>query len=68
MIKVMESGGTEVPDTFDFLDDSYCSAGQEQNYYETMAELPKDVLHSILKGLRCVAMGISLLRFVSRSL
>jgi energy-coupling factor transporter ATP-binding protein EcfA2 len=68
-----------IPEVFKALDSEYCSLGQEQNYYETVAGLSVDLGDQILIGLRdCVltpsildafreepALKDSLLRYVS---
>ena len=75
----MAHGRIEIPDVFSELGDEYCSLGQSQNYYETLAILPEYLRHDYLRGIRdCVfdpniwekfknedAMNQSLLRSVS---
>jgi ABC-type cobalamin/Fe3+-siderophores transport system ATPase subunit len=70
----------QLPDTFDALDERFFSLGQDENYYETLNQLPDAPLgQRVLKGLRDVAdefalferarhervMGRSLLRFTT---
>lgn len=83
LVKIMQremQGNVQLPDEgFVHLDATYCSLGQEQNYYETLASLGNDRASAILVGLRdCVfntdiyeefaeepAMKASLMRSVS---
>jgi predicted ATPase len=52
----LESGRTTIPEDFDGLDESFCSLGQDQNYYEQLATLPGGLGSEILHALRdCVA-------------
>jgi hypothetical protein len=54
MSRDMESS-VEIPETFEALDDRYCSLGQDQNYYENIAELPAELKSELLSALRdCV--------------
>lgn len=76
-----ERGPTPLPGTFSQLDESYCSLGSTQDYYEEMMNLPAAERMNILRGLRdCVfdpsifdefatqtGMGASLLRDVSEN-
>ncbi|MBK6825607.1 MAG: AAA family ATPase [Chitinophagaceae bacterium] len=84
-IKVMqrgqERGYTQLPPQFTELDESYCSLGNSQEYYEEMMNLPEDIRLNILRSLRdCIfnpaiftefsnerAMRLSLLRDTSDS-
>lgn len=50
----MSSGYTAMPDSFEVLDKSYGSLGQNQGYYETLLELDEAVRVSILNALRDV--------------
>lgn len=51
----MTSGRVPVPQFFEALDETYCSLGQDENYYETLASLPGDLGDQILQSLRdCV--------------
>ncbi|RDV05219.1 AAA family ATPase [Undibacter mobilis] len=75
----LEKGYVEVPQSFDALDSDYCSLGQDQNYYESLAGFIDAVHEPILIGLRdCVndrrifeefrfepGMGVSLLRKIT---
>jgi hypothetical protein len=52
----LESGRIAIPDDFDGLDESFCSLGQDQNYYEQLATLPGGLGSEVLHALRdCVA-------------
>lgn len=59
-VKVMtfdmkEGTSVEIPDEFDSLDESYCSLGQEQSYYEELMGVNAEDREKILQGLRdCV--------------
>ena len=79
MQKGMHRGHVKLPGgSFDFLDESYCSIGQEQNYYELFANIERESRENLLTALRdCVfdptiyqqfrseeAMGVSLLRSI----
>jgi ABC-type cobalamin/Fe3+-siderophores transport system ATPase subunit len=48
----MTHGRVDVPNKFNALGPKYCSLGQEQNYYETLAALPGDLGDQVLRGLR----------------
>ena len=48
----MRSGYTPMPETFEALDAEYGSLGQDQNYYETLLDLPQTVRISILDAMR----------------
>jgi len=75
----LESGRVEIPSSFDELGTDYCSLGQDENYYETIAALPGALGDRVLRGLcDCVrdstvfdsfrdepGFRTSLLRFVS---
>jgi hypothetical protein len=51
----MTSGRVPVPQEFEALDDTYCSLGQDENYYETLATLVGDLGDQVLRSLRdCV--------------
>jgi hypothetical protein len=51
----MESGRVKIPRVFDTLGDNYCSIGLDENYYETLAGLPKRLGEKVLRALRdCV--------------
>jgi hypothetical protein len=51
----LQSGRVSVPPTFETLDETFCSLGQEPNYYETLSGLPDDLGDQILRSLRdCV--------------
>ena len=50
-----ESGRTEIEREFDFLDESYCSLGQELAYYESLLALPEAVMNDYLAALRDAA-------------
>lgn len=41
-----------IPNSFDTLDESYCSLGQSMNFYRELSLLPDDVYKQILIGLR----------------
>src|ERR1043165_214522 len=45
---------------FDALDENYCSLGQEQNYYELIAQLPPSLKAPILNGLRDCVFDLSI--------
>lgn len=49
------SGITEIPDSFDRLDDSYFSLGQAFSYYEAVHGLSEELRDGILLGLRDIA-------------
>ena len=52
----LQSGRVMVPESFDALDDDFCSLGQDQNYYEQLYALPEGLGPRILDALRdCVA-------------
>lgn len=57
-IKIMQmgmtAGYTPMPESFELLDASYGSLGQDQIYYETLLELDEPVRVAILSGLRDV--------------
>ncbi len=55
-----ESGRTEVGREFDFLDDSYCSLGQELAYYESLLTLPEGIRNEYLTALRDAAADASI--------
>ena len=77
----LQSGRVSIPDEFEDLDETYCSLGQNQNYYEQLASLPDGLGQRILTGLRdCAAdpaiwerfrderaVQVSLLRSISSS-
>ena len=48
----MTGGPVEVPGRFEQLPDDYFSLGLDQNYYETLMELPVGLRDEILRGLR----------------
>jgi hypothetical protein len=51
----LDSGRVAIPETFTELDERYCSLGQEENYYEALAGLPKRLGEKILRAMRdCV--------------
>ena len=50
-----ESRRTQIPPSFEQLDDSYCSLGQELAYYESLIELEEDIRTDYLIGLRDAA-------------
>ena len=50
-----ESGRTEIEREFDFLDESYCSLGQELAYYESLLALPEAIMTDYLAALRDAA-------------
>lgn len=53
--KGMESGSTEIPATFEKLDDSYCGLGQDREFYSTLSSLTEAVQKDFLTGIRdCV--------------
>ncbi|MGK7755153.1 ATP-dependent nuclease [Roseovarius sp. C03] len=58
LVKILQSGQrsgyTSMPDTFTALSSDYASLGQDQNYYETLLELPDAVRLAILVGMRDV--------------
>lgn len=56
MQKGQEIGKVTLPsDNFEFLDESYCSLGYSQSYYEEMFNIPEPVRSKILESLRdCV--------------
>jgi predicted ATPase len=81
MTKGMAKGNVTLPSgPFERLGSEYCSLGQGQNYYETIAQFSADVRQALLEGLRdCVfnleifeecadepAMRASLLRSLDR--
>jgi len=49
-----------LPDEFDGLDDKYFSLGGNENYYETLNNLPLDLRNAVLKGLRDCAFDLVL--------
>lgn len=58
-VKIMQKsqggGYTTLPDEFEKLDETYCSLGQEQIYYEELYHLPENIRKEILNSLRdCV--------------
>src|SRR5208282_3318963 len=58
-VKILSHGllpsRVSIPETFSELGPGYCSLGQEQNYYETIAGLPGELGDEVLRGLRdCV--------------
>src|SRR3954462_5842022 len=52
MKRGMTAGRVDLPEEFDALDDSYCSLGQEQNYYEEIAALPHGLDRDVFNSLR----------------
>lgn len=82
-VKIMqlgqEKGRVKINQKFEALDNSYCSLGQEQSYYEEIRDLPEKIKSDILIALRdCIydsniyrnfkndiAMRASLLRVLS---
>jgi len=66
-VKIMrrgqESGSTEMPTVpFDKLDDSYCSLGQDAEYYQKLLKLPKAVRTDYLKCIRDAAFNREIYR------
>lgn len=57
-LKIMQAempvGYTTIPESFELLDHSYGSLGQDQGYYETLLELDEPVRVAILNALRDV--------------
>ena len=76
-----EQRSPPIPQEFDALDETFFSLGQDDTYYENASELGEVIRQKFFDGLRDVAvdndlferaldedvMGVSLLRFVSRS-
>ena len=52
-----------LPPTFESLDDSFISLGQDQNYYETLNTIPGGVATTILVALRDCAYDLAILEF-----
>lgn len=59
--KGMTGGEVDVPSRFTSLNDSYCSLGQEQSYYETIRQLPEGIGFRILRLLRDVVVSPEIL-------
>ena len=56
ILKIHQEGGrTPIEDSFDGLDDSYCSLGQELAYYERLMTIPEDRRLQYLTALRDAA-------------
>lgn len=49
-----------IPKYFTKLSDSYCSVGQDLEFYKTLSELPKDIYYEVLDGLRDCATNESI--------
>lgn len=56
----MTRGAPEIPDSFDRLDQSFFSLGQDENYYEAMNQLGEGLRLEILGALRDVAYDLTL--------
>lgn len=50
----------EIPEDFPYLNESFFSLGQSENYYETLNELPERDRHDILNGLRDCAFNLNI--------
>jgi AAA domain, putative AbiEii toxin, Type IV TA system len=50
----------EVPKSFDFLEDQFFSLGQNEAYYEALAELPEQLRVAVLTGLRDCAFNLEI--------
>jgi hypothetical protein len=57
----LKGGRVDIPERFGGLGSEYCSLGQDQNYYETLAALPGDLGDQILRGLRDCVLDHSIL-------
>lgn len=54
--KGLDEGSPVLLEHFDFLDETFCSLGQSQEYYENLSLLPDTIRISIVAGLRdCVS-------------
>ena len=51
---------SEIPQRFDELDDRFFSLGQDDSYYATLNDLGSEVRERILRGLRDIALDLSL--------
>ena len=49
-----EEDKTVIPESFEYLDERFCSLGQSIDYYKNIRELNTDISHQILTGLRDV--------------
>jgi hypothetical protein len=57
---MVDQRSPELPEEFDVLDERFFSLGQDENYYETLNQLPNSLGDRIIKGLRDVADDVPL--------